>query len=375
VRADALTLCGSRDALVEASKEVAPTSSSSDGLKELASILQKGEVMHTIKDFEWASVGSPPSQTMYQRGKPQGSLVNIAETAWPKESAALTKGSYAKLCQEIEDKKLEPAQATEMILAQDTGKQAKPFDCDKINKVITKSLKASSPKQAAASLEVLTKWPGIQVGGGDAQAVRQFPAFFAVIQAVKHHINENADFFDMREIGQMAEALLTLARRMSAVDERVNEVMVTLIAKDFLGAAGGDASAIPTDAGLKTADFVGTVGLRDPLFALCSAAADAPLTNQPVKSLTSLAYALAESNIAHAGLSQKVARGIMQNIDKIQRDDVGKIFIAMHDKEWFKDEKTVAYLTESLMERVRVLKREDPNLAAQLVTNQENEDR
>lgn len=370
VCADALTLCGSRDALLEASKKVEPTFSSTDGLKELASYLQKSDVVHMIKDFEWASVGSPPTQSLYQREKPEASLVKIAKTAWPTERAAPSKGSYAKLCREIEDQKLKPVEAIERILEQDTGKQAKPFDRDKIYRVVTKSLKESSPQQAAAALETMTKWRGIQVGGGDAQAVRQFPAFFAALQAMKHHINENADFFDMREIGEMAEALLTVSKRMSAVDERVNDIMVTLLASDFLGAAGGDASAIPTDGGLKTADFVGAVGLRDPLFALCSAAADAPLTNQPVRSLTSLAFALAEANIMHPGLSQKVARGIMNDIDKIQREDVGKIFVAMHDKEWFKDEKTVEYLTESLMERVRVMKREDPGLATMLAANQ-----
>jgi len=370
VSVDSLTLCGSRDALVEASKTVEPTSSSSEGLKELASNLQKSDITHVVKDFEWATVGSPPDQTVFQRGKPEGSLVKIAQTAWPKERATKSKFSYASLCQEIEETKMKPAQAIEKILAQDTGKQAKPFDCEKIRRVVIKSLMDSSPQQAAAALDLMTKWRGIQVGGGDAQAVRQFPAFFAVFQAMKHHINENADFFGMREIGEMAEALLLLSRRMSAADDKVRDIMVKLITTDFLGAAGGDAKAIPTDAGLKTADFVGAVGLRDPLFALCSAAADVPLTNQPVQSLTSLCYALAESNVMHPGLSQKVAKGIMNDIDKLRREDIGKVFIAMHDKEWFKDEKTVAYLTQSLQERARVLKREDPNLAAMLVANQ-----
>jgi len=231
-------------------------------------------------------------------------------------------------------------------------------------------LREGSPQQAAAALEAITKWRGIQVGEGDAQAVRQYPAFYATVQAMKAHVNENADFYELREIGEMAEAFLTLARRMSASDNQVHEIMEKSVVTDMLNDAGGSQSAIPTDAGLKTADFVGTAGLRDPLFALCSAAADAPLSSQPVGSLTSLAYALAEANIMHPALSQKVAKGIMRDIDKVQRDDIGKIFIAMHDKRWFKDDKTVEYLTQSLQERVRVMKREDPGLAKMLAANQ-----
>jgi len=66
--------------------------------------------MQIVKDFEWASVGSPPTLAQYQRGKPEGSLVEIAAAAWPKGSATLSKDSYSALCREIEDQKLNPVQ-------------------------------------------------------------------------------------------------------------------------------------------------------------------------------------------------------------------------------------------------------------------------
>mmetsp|Transcript_26978 Transcript_26978/g.47677 ORF Transcript_26978/g.47677 Transcript_26978/m.47677 type:complete len:120 (-) Transcript_26978:55-414(-) len=82
-----------------------------------------------------------------------------------------------------------------------------------------------------------------------------------------------------------------------------------------------------------------------------------------VGAVASLAWALAVANVPLASLQIKVAKSVLANIDKVMPPDIGKIFVAMHEMEWFKDKDSIAYLTQALVARIQTLKREDPGLA------------
>jgi len=357
---DPLTLCGKRDSLSEAASGFQPTSSPAEGLKELLLRLLRVQKPRVIKDLKWAAVRPPPAATRYEPATPEAVLVQIAQTAWPRGAAGIIRATFDEAIKDIQSAGMKPAGAVDRLLSEDARKPLKQFDVERVRRVVLESLARATPGEFSEAIKAMRAWPGLVHGRGDAKAARNFPVFYAVFRAIRSHVADNADFFDMRSLGDISEDLVKLAMSMWASDEKVNEALAKVLSEELIG---NDVSDLPTDNSMKTADIVGTLGLRDPLSAMAYAALDLPEKKFPVDALASFAWALAEAGVENAALQIKVAKAIISGVDKLTPPDIGKLFIAMHEKKWFKDETSIAYLTESLMGQIQTLKRDDPGLA------------
>lgn len=266
---------------------------------------------------------------------------------------------------EVEDlKKLSPAAAIERLLVEESTQTVDDKSANRIRQAFAERLEEASASEVVAAITELLAWRGIATGQGDAQAARNFPAFFACFTAVRSHVKKNADFWDMRALGEGAEGLVRLGMKIWGSDNKVNEALAKALAQELYKSKGG---TLPAE--FQTADFLGTLGLRELMETIAYAAVDLPQTKYPVNALASLAWALAEAKVENAGLQMKVARGIIADVDKLTPPDVGKLFIAMEDKRWFKDQNTIAYLTQALLSQVREMKKNDPGLVKILATS------
>jgi len=365
VCADPLTLCGKRDALMQVSGDLEPASAPSDELKDLMLRLLRVGKPAVIRDLTWAAVRSPPSATLYEPATPDKVLVQIAEAAWPRGSGK-ARAAFGALLEEMKQKEMKPVEAVDRLLSEDVTKPLKQFDLERIRKAVTGTLAKATPSETSAAILEMLTWQGLVPGQGDAQAARNFPVFFATFQAIRSHVAENADFYDMVSLATIAEGIVKLATTMWATDARVNEVLAMILARELIGADMREIS----DKTTSTADVVGTLGLRDTLESMAYAAMDMPGEKYPVGALVNLAWAMGQGGIENGPLQMKVAKGIIGQVDKLTPPDIGKLFIVIHEQKWFKDDNTIRYLLECMMSQIKVLKQNDPGLAKILAAAQ-----
>ncbi|CAE7038005.1 GIP [Symbiodinium natans] len=269
--------------------------------------------------------------------------------------------SLERLIESFDSENLGPVEAAEKLL---TTEDLEYNDAvlKKLQKAMGRSLQRGDHDSLHLTVEKLLQWPGLEPTQEEAEAnknAQSLPLFFTMFTAVRAYCNDNADFLDMIQIGTTLEALMKLARKMWAADERINNAM-TLILNKELYEKGRD----PIDG---PADIIGTLGLRETFQVMAYAALDMPKEEMKhVDAVSSMAWALATASVPLASLQIKVAKGILANIDKVMPPDIGKLFVAMHEMEWFKDKDSIAYLTQALVSRVQTLKQEDAGLAKAL---------
>ncbi|CAK0837927.1 unnamed protein product [Prorocentrum cordatum] len=58
----------------------------------------------------------------------------------------------------------------------------------------------------------------------------------------------------------------------------------------------------------------------------------------------------------------EVAKAVIADADKLRPPDIGKLFVALHEKKWFTDPMAEGYLTESLVAQIQNLKKQDQGL-------------
>ncbi|CAJ1344396.1 unnamed protein product [Effrenium voratum] len=234
---------------------------------------------------------------------------------------------------EVSSAKMSPMQAISLLLTDDEV-DSDELKLKKLRKVLGESLEWSGYDSVAPAADQMFNWNGLDPQQEPPRGIRsakKFPIFFTAFAAMRAYCTENADFFDVRQTGGILEGLTRLARKMWAADDRVTGAMSMILNKELLN---GDAS----DPGLSNADIIGTLGLRRPFQAMAYAALDLPADDMKhVDAVASIAWALALANIQQASLQIKVAKGVIAHIDKVQPPDIGKLFVAMHEEEWFKD--------------------------------------
>jgi len=363
VCADPLTLCGKRSDLLEASSGVEPSASPSEGLKDLlAQLVNAAKEPELLEDFAWAAVRAPPAATRFESTLPERVLSDLAKAAFPKEAKGTDgKKELEEAVKEIQQVKPSPGDAIFSLLEIRSKKPATGFDLKRVRKAILERMNAGGAPQVLEAIEALAEWDGLKPGKGGAQAARDLPVYFACFQALRDAVAENADFWDIKALAKVAEDLVKLGMKVWATDSEVNEALAKQLAQELYRA---NIEEMATDRALKTADIAGTLGLRPPLEAVAFAALDLPDSGMTASSLASLAWALAEGGVENASLQLKVAKGLINRATTMTPPDIGNAFIALHDRQWFKDKDSIAYLTEALMGQVRNLKQSDPGLRA-----------
>lgn len=365
VTSDALTLCSQRDLLVEASKAVQAAVSPSDGLKELLLKLLGARPPTILDGLEWAVLRAAPSVASSEIAMPNGAIVRMAQEALPRAKAG--KSALEDALKEIQDEKLPPVAAVQRLLEFTVSKELSAFDLKRVTKVIRDSLKRSPGRDTSASLQLLVGWDGLRVGGGDALAVKKFPLFYAIYVAFRSYVTEEADMVDVGVLGEIAQGFVMLAKKMWGADNDITEAVVKITAQELFR-EGSSTSRIAS----RTADHCGTLGMRRPLEAIAYAVVDTPEEafktggSLNVQQLSLLAWGLAEGGVENGALQIKVAKGIINNADKLQPPDIGYLFTAMHERKWFKDSEVIKYLAQSLVARAQELKRNNPSLAKAL---------
>ncbi|CAL1164049.1 unnamed protein product, partial [Cladocopium goreaui] len=253
------------------------------------------------------------------------------------KSAGFGQISLDSVTDEISAPNIAPAEAVDILLRNEDVTHD-DLKLKKLRKVLDQSLEKGGQASVAPMVARMLQWDGLepqQEKSHGMRSAKKFPIFFTAFAAVRSYCRENADFFSMQELGAVLEALTTLARKMWAADDRVTGSMSMILNKELMNK--GEATS-------ETADIIGTLGLREPF----------------------QAWALAVANIQLASLQIKVAKGIIAHIDKVSPPDIGKLFMTMHEMEWFKDADAIAYLTQALVARIQTLKEEDPGLASML---------
>eukprot|EP00435_Cladocopium_sp_Y103_P026136 s2226_g6.t1 len=268
--------------------------------------------------------------------------------------------SLGSVTDEISAPNMAPVEAVNILL-RDEDVEHDELKLKKLRKVLDQSLEKGGQASVAPMVARMLQWDGLepqQEKSHGMRSAKKFPIFFTAFAAVRSYCRENADFFSMQELGAVLEALTTLARKMWAADDRVTGSMSMILNKELMNK--GEATS-------ETADIIGTLGLREPFQAMAVAALDIPREDMKhVDAVASMAWALAVANIQLASLQIKVAKGIIAHIDKVSPPDIGKLFMTMHEMEWFKDADAIAYLTQALVARIQTLKEEDPGLASML---------
>lgn len=360
---DLLTICGEKKLLAEAADSVQAAGTPQEEVKE---VVQNIAMIDIIEDFRWAAVRTPPVIARYAPGVPDKALVQLAKGAFPKASSSKGQQLMDSVVKEIDTLKLSPADAINRLLSADNQQVLADTALQKIRRSVTDSLKRAGPESVAAAVSTLRSWSGLAVGQGDVKAARIFPAFYEAFAAVRGYCAENADYFDMVQLGSIAEGLVLLATKMWATDDKVNDAMVMTLTKE-LYQQGFDK---PVGEKFTVASMAEMLGLKKVLQAMAYAALDIPNSLLQVNSLSSFAWALGEANVENSSLQIKVAKAIVANIDKVQPPDIGKIFVAMHERNWWKDDDSIAYLTQSLLSRVKQLKEQDPGIAKMIADAQ-----
>lgn len=362
VGTDPATLCGLRETFADALAKVEPQGFTEELQMALFTVAGGDTPLRLIDDLDWVVDRPVPYPAVGIEGTPDDqSLAEAAERTWPVKKEA----SMREISQFLEDlRKNEyfPSDAVNRLLL--AGVSSAPTEMDVLlvkeglDEALYKDTRAG--KTALGVVATLGQWPGLELGKGTADTVRFFPVFFAVFQAVRKHISVYLDLYEMASLGGIAEGIVTLAQKMWAADGGMIDALVACINKEE--------ETDPEAPRRGNMDPVGTLGLRDMLQDIAGAAADMPEDDDPfpVSGLSSLTKGLSEANINLPTLQFKVAQGVLRSIDKAQPPDIGKLFVAIHEKEWFKDEKTVAYLVQALVSRVRELKRTDEGIRQRL---------
>ncbi|CAE7239464.1 RE2, partial [Symbiodinium sp. KB8] len=183
---------------------------------------------------------------------------------------AINTQSFEALIESFDSERLGPVEATDKLLTTD-GLQHDDASLKKLEKATLKCLARGDHDSLHLTVDRLLQWPGLEPTQDDASAIKNaqfFPVVYTVFSAVRSYCNENADFFDMVQLGMTLEALMKLARKMWAADDRVNNAM-TLILNKELYEKGRD----PIDG---PADIIGTLGLRETFQVMAHAALDMP---------------------------------------------------------------------------------------------------
>lgn len=365
VCADPLSLCGTKQAIAGAAAKVQPSDNPADSLKELMLGLQAKKPVKVMEDVEWAALRAPPSVTKYEESSPQAHLAKLARDVRKLDPVKSGKGfPLAATLEAIKKDRLDSVAAVRLILEQDAKRPLSQLEQKRLSKALFQLLNDASGADTVKIISELSEWYGLEPGNGDAKAVRNFPMFYSVFSALRAHVQEDADLFDSKTLGPIAEGLVTLGQKIWAVDEKVSEVLASLLISDVTGEDEG------ADRGMVTADIMGTLGLRECMETIARAGIDSDTANAPVSSLASLARALAEVGVESTALQLKVAKGVINGSDKLTPPDIGNLWVALHEKQWFKEDQTIAYLTESMLRRVQEMKKNDPSLAAALAASQ-----
>mmetsp|Transcript_146646 Transcript_146646/g.372177 ORF Transcript_146646/g.372177 Transcript_146646/m.372177 type:complete len:644 (-) Transcript_146646:63-1994(-) len=374
IQADPLTLCARREALVEASEKSKAKAddnmSPKEELKEIITLLESQSVQ-IIDDLSWTVVGEPPAATQIESAKPDKVLQQLAESAWPQGKGANMPSLLDGAVNEIKQASMSPAQAIERLLAENVKSPVRASEAKRIRQLITQILAKSSGKETISAIEELTSWDGIAIGRGSEQMALNFPIFWAAFVAMRKHVENSADFWTMDELAKGAFGMTKLAKKMWAADPDVMQVMERILQKELYRTTEDE---LETDRGLQTSDIAGTLGIRRGLEAIAYAAVDQPKSiRPPVDSLSLLALALGEAHIENRGLQLKLAQWVMTDIDKLAPPDIGNLFLAMHEHQWFKDQNTVAYLTEAMRLQIQTLKKNDAGLREIIQANVEEQ--
>jgi len=350
-----LTLCGAKEALIAASEALEPSPLPVTSLQEL--LFKLDQPPKIISDMQWAVSAAPPVEAQYQAATPAGELVRLAQTQFPKG-----KDVKSDVLKRVE-KASTAAMAVEELLSEGSTKPLSTFALSKIRDTVAGRLAKGTGEDTLDALQALASWHGLKPGQGDAKAAAHFPMFWAAFSAVRSHINDNADTFNIMSHGALAEGLVRLASAMWGTDDKVINALYTALIQEQRILYEGNEKDMPDDKGLATSDIVGTLGLRDALEAIGFAVVHLPEGKYPVQALVSIAWAFGEAGIDRTALQSKVARGVMSNSDKLTPPDMGKLWNAMHENKWFKDVNIVGYLTETMLAQAKRLKENDPGLA------------
>ncbi|CAK0837925.1 unnamed protein product [Prorocentrum cordatum] len=182
--------------------------------------------------------------------------------------------------------------------------------------------------------------------------------FYTAYVTIREYVRDNGDLMTIEELGPLAEGFVTLAQKMLGSDVKVQEKVVFYAQQDLLRTgAGYEMNTADT-----TADIIQSVGLRECLTNIGYAAQEHPGVRFNVMAIASLAKAMAEANIVNKALSTKVAKAVIADADKLRPPDIGKLFVALHEKKWFTDPMAEGYLTESLVAQIQNLKKQDQGL-------------
>jgi len=224
----------------------------------------------------------------------------------------------------------------------------------RVPKAVGKALKTASPGEVLSAVNELRNWDGLVSGRGDEQMAINFPVFWACFVEVRKHVEASSDMWDLPDIGVTAEALVKLGASIWTTDKIVHDALektlLTAVAKSGKGGM------------LDGTDYLSFLGLRPVLIDMAHSALMSQGTSFPPASLASLAMAMATAEIDNTALQTKVARGILEVANQMSPQDVGNIFVVVHEKRWFKDVNTVDYLVKALVARMKDLQDESPDL-------------
>jgi len=364
VYADPLTLCGTQDLLARASSGFVPNSSPNDVIKELLFRLLALTKPQIIEDIPWAALRAPPSIARALKDTPDKTLTAMAYEAVPRGQRS-KKSAFNDALQEVQAMDVPASAAISKLLELEVKRPLPKADLRKVTKAVAQSLAKGKGADASAAVETLQSWKGLQTDGGSASNVKRFPLYYACFQAVRSHVEEDADLMEITSLGELAQGLAQLAMKIWAADGAITEVLVKLTAEELDEEMTMYGSGAERE---RTADLCGTLSLKKPMEAIAFAALDIPEERGdfPVKSLASLAWGLSEAGIENGGLQNKVAKSIINNYDKMSPSDIGYIFHAMNTRKWFKDDSAIEYLTKALVQRVQELKAQDAGIRQQV---------
>lgn len=361
VRSSPLSLCGPRNVITASAALLDEGVSLIEASREMLTNLPAPRILDKL---EWLVINSPPDAVTLAEGTPSETLLDTAKRVWPLAQPGKASGKGFALSPisaavlDIRNNKLGAADAIKMLLTQDVKEKVTSSDQQKVTKLLSQLLVKADGLEMLAAVNALQDWEGLTIGKGEKRHALNFKTFYGVLDAIRDSIKKNADIYEWEPLGGIAESLVKVAMRMWAADPVIMDEVSQNVYKDVydnkIDSLGLDRRGI---------DIVGTLGLRNVLEDLAFAALDLSEEEVEVSALASLAWACAEARIDLPKLQSKLARLIMRQPDKLEPPDIGKLYIALDEKDWFTDDKTVEYLVQTLIARVQELKQEDSGIA------------
>jgi len=283
----------------------------------------------------------------------------------PDGKASKQRSAFDAALQDCQNKELPPSAVITMLLEKDVRTALSKAELRRFSKMFSETLKRGVGADVSAAVQTLAAWKGLDPNRGNEQDVLRFSIFYAAFSTVRAYIIEDAYLLETNILGELAKGIVELAMKMWGASSTIVEAMERLTMTELYRNDAGPKSS------RNSPDICGTLGLTKALEAIAYAALDIPETDYadvPVSAFANLAWGLAEGGIENRGLQIKIARGIIQKADKLTPPDIGYLFKALHEKEWFKDDDVIAYLTQTLVARIQEMKKADPGLAAQLAS-------